>query len=38
MPLNMANPNTLNQFTVVLVYDTIELLTDGATSFVKDAP
>lgn len=38
MPLNMANPNTLNQFTVVLVYDTIELLTDGATSLVKAAP
>jgi hypothetical protein len=27
MSLNMANPNTINQFTVVLIYDYIELFT-----------
>lgn len=29
MPLNMANPNSLNQFTVVFVYDYIELYDSG---------
>lgn len=29
MPLNMANPNSLNQFTVVLLYDYIELKSEG---------
>jgi hypothetical protein len=35
MPLNMANPNTINQFTVVLIYDYIELSVEN-TKITRD--
>ena len=35
MPLNMANPNTINQFTVVLIYDYIELFVEN-TKITRD--
>lgn len=38
MPFNMANPNTINQFTVVFVYDWIELDNISASNLTAPEP